>query len=92
MSDQKTSDIVELFKEFSAKSSLPSLNQVSSARRLPEKVFWLCIGITATSAATYHLYTLICTYMEHNYYTSITNDFDQPLQVGTKNLKYIFEC
>ncbi len=84
MSDQKTSDIVKLFKEFSAKSSLPSLNQVSTVKSQTEKLFWLCIGITASSAATYHLYTLIRTYMKHNYYTSITNDFDQPLQVGIK--------
>ncbi len=82
MTKEKASNTVDLLKEFAKNSSSPSLSRVSTARHLTEKIFWMCIGITATIGAAYHLYTIICTYMEHNYYTSITNDFEEPLQVG----------
>ena len=77
MTKATASGVADIFKEFVGKSSSPS-----SARCVTEKIFWICIGTVATSGAAYHLYTIICTYMEHNYYTSITNDVYQPLQVG----------
>ena len=90
MTKEKASNIVDLLKEFTKNSSSPSLSRVSTARCLTEKIFWMCIGITATVGAAYHLYTIICTYVEHNYYTSITNDFEEPLQVGRMLIKFIY--
>ncbi len=83
MTKEKTGNIAALLNEFAKNSSSPGLSRVSTARHLTEKLFWMCIGITATVGAAYHLYTIICTYMKHNYYTSITNDFEEPLEVST---------
>ncbi len=83
MTNGKATDVLEVLKEFAEKSSSPSLTHVSTARCLAGRIFWICIAIGATSGVAYHLYKIISTYMEHNYYTSITNDFEQPLKVGS---------
>ncbi len=92
MIKEKSSNIADLLGEFAKNSSSPSLSRVSTARGITEKIFWMCIGITATVGAAYHLYTIICTYMQHNYYTSITNDFEEPLEVSTIFTTFIVLC
>ncbi len=89
MTNEKASSVAAIWTEFAAKGSLPGMAHVSTARCIAVRIFWICIGVIVTFGAAYHLYTIIWMYMQYNYYTSISNDFDQPLEVGAIMFIYI---
>ncbi len=77
-----SNEFASIIQEFCSNSSIPGINHISSAKTVISTFFWISISVLITCGASFHLFHLICTYTEHNYYTSITNDKDQLLQVS----------
>ncbi len=75
----------ELASEYCRSTSAHGIVYIVSSSQTVKKVGWIVILCGVLTGSSYHIYVLISSYLEYNYYTSITVDTDKPLMVSTEN-------
>ncbi len=71
----------ELTTEYCNNTSAHGISYIVSSSNTIKKVGWIIILCGVLAGSSYHIYALISSYLEYNYYTSITLDTGKPLVV-----------
>ncbi len=75
----------EIVSEYCRSTSAHGIGYIVSSSHTVKKIGWILILCGVLTGSSYHIYVLISSYLEYNYYTSITVDTDKPLMVSTEN-------
>ena len=71
----------ELASEYCLSTSAHGVSHIVSSTHTIKKVGWILILSGVLVGCSYHISVLILSYLEYNYYTSITLDPEKPLTV-----------
>ncbi len=77
----KSSEIQELVSEYCLSTSAHGVSYIISSPHIIKKVGWIIILCGILVGSGYHISVLITSYLEYNFYTSVTLDTGQPLTV-----------
>ncbi len=67
--------------DFCAATSAHGFSHLSSSKSVVTKSVWIFVLMIATAGLSFHLYGLVSSYLEYNYFTSVTHQASEPLQV-----------
>ena len=73
--------VKELASEYCTKTSAHGVSYIISSSNSVKKVGWILILCGVLVGGSYHIFALISSYLEYNYYTSITLDARKTLTV-----------
>ncbi len=75
-------NVKALASEYCKNSSAHGVHYVVSSSNTAKKLGWMLILCGVLAGSSYHIFELISSYLEYNYYTSITLDTRKPLTVN----------
>ena len=76
----------ELASEYCLTTSAHGVRYIVSSSNTVRKVGWILILCGVLVGSSYHILALILSYLEYNYYTSVTLDPGKPIMVGDFNI------
>ncbi len=79
----------ELTLDYCRNTTAHGISHIVTSSHAVKKVGWILILCGVLGGSSYHIYALISSYLEYNYYTSVTLDTGKPLVVIISN--YIFK-
>ncbi len=82
----RSTETKELMSEYCRSTSAHGIGHIVSTSQSVKKVGWILILCGVLTGSSYHIYVLISSYLEYNYYTSVTVDPEKPLIVSTAKL------
>ena len=81
----KRKKATELASEYCLSTSAHGVRNIMSSAHVAKKVGWIFILCGVLVGSTYHILMLILSYIEYNYYTSVTVDAGKTLKVRLFN-------
>ena len=78
----KSRKITELASEYCLSTSAHGVSHLKSSSNVVKKIGWIFILCGVLVGSSYHILMLIFSYLQYNYYTSVTLDAGKTLQVN----------
>ncbi len=78
---QKSKKARKLASEYCLQTSAHGVSNVVSSTHVAQKVGWIIILCGVLFGSSYHILSMLLSYLEYNFYTSVTLDREKPLMV-----------